>query len=697
MRGRHRRWVAGLCIALLAVSTGGSATAFGASATADRGPDSVVAPAPTLSQSSDDDTIDQTQTYALTPNRPGSVRVTLTYELPDRVTRLEAAVPGNATVTDTDGFDAVNETTYEWDESTETATIVLRYNPNETTERTGPEAAGGDYLFVDAGDWALFDRIQTSATWAYTGRSGDDPVTFERSVTTDGPGATGDELVYLGAVSTTERTANGQTFRLVVPERAALTEPADEILDSLENASSEFDIGSRDEAVFVVAAPTDEIAWGVRGLEYGGSDMFVRDVETLDDPANVWLHEYVHTRQSFSTERETRWLTEGTAVYYAALLTLEQDRIDFATFERFLDDGERTTYDDAVLADPPTWAANANYVKGGLVAGRIDEAIREETVGTATFEETMATLNAVDGRVTQAAFLTAVEDAGGTAAREVAVEYTETAAPVSMWTDSTHSRLFGPLPASVDYALANTTVGYRISGPYRTDTVESTPITLATDETLTVAAVVTNTGDVAGEYNATLTVDGRVVANETGTVDADGELTVPLSHTFGDPGTYTVGVGDEAVTVTVERPAAPTVTTLLAASEGVALGENTTVTAMVENDAAVPANGTVVLTRNGEPVAGRAVALAPGNSTQLSVSVAFPDAGQIQVAAGAATPVTVTVFVPTASPAAGDTATASPAAGGATTGGDGPGFSALLALCVAVLSLLLAVRYHPRR
>ena len=677
MRATVRGWATGVCVALLALSLVGSTAAAGTSAV-----ETGSATAPSALTQSSADTIELTESYALTPARPGAVTVTLTYAIPDRVSSLTATLPGDATVTDTDGFESVNATTYEWDGTTETATVELRVDPNETTDRTGREAAAGDYVFVDAGEWALFDRVQTGASWRYSSSPGEDPVSFEQSATTDGPGATGDQLVYLGAVSTVERTANGQTFRLVVPDRAELAEPREAILDSLANASESLSVGDRDETVTVVAAPTDEVAWGVRGLELGGSDFYVRDLERLEDPSNVWLHEYVHTRQAFTTTRETRWLTEGTAVYYAALLTLEQGHVDFETFAEFMDDGARSSYDDTVLSEPSTWATNANYVKGPLVAGRIDEAMRAETNATATFEDVVERIN--DGRVTQDGFLTAVRESGGPSAQGVAAEYTETSATVSMWDDATHSRLFGQLPADVSYALPNGTSGYRVSGPFRNDTVGTAPIQLATGETLTAEAVVRNDGGTGGEYNATLAVDGTVVDSETGTVAAAGERVVPLAHTFTEAGTYTVGVGSETVTVTVSDPAAPTVTTLSAASERVRLGENTTVTATVRNDAGIPANGTVVLTRSGEPVSRWEITLAPGNETTLSVPVSFPDAGEIPVASGSATPVTVTVYVPTMSP------TATPPV--STTGGDGPGFTAPGAVLAVLVALVVRRR-----
>jgi len=663
MRSTGDGRAAGLFTALLLISTvGAGVTIQPAAAT-----DVAVSVGPT-----DDDTITQTQRYALVPNETGDISVTLVYEIPDRVTRLRTIIPADATVTDTDGFTQVNDTSLRWDESTRRATATLRYNPNRTTEQTGLEAAPGRYLFADAGSWALVRRVQTPTEWSYT-ESGDDRVAFQRQLRTAGAGYAADEIVYLGDSTTVERTAHGQTFRLIVPERADLEEQPADILQSLTAASGSFQVGDRDEEVVAFAAPTGRVEWGVRGLELGGSEFWVRDSEPLETPSNVWLHEYVHTRQGFTTTSETRWVTEGTAVYYAAMLALEQGRIDFEQFRQLLANGERSRYAGVALADESTWTANAHYVKGPLVAGRIDQSIRAETDASASFEESMARLNDISGPVSQRQFLDAVGATGGSEARRTASTYTTTTEPVSVWNETTHTRLFGPLPAIVRYRLPTSTAGYRIDGPYRNGTIDSTPVRLATGERLTVDAVITNAGDEAGAYDAALTVDGSVVDSATGDIAADTERTVPLSYRLDRPGEYTVSVGERSVTVVVREPAEPTVANLTTDRSTVRRGSEAVVTATVDNNAAVPANGTVAFTRNGTAVAREHVRLAPGETTQLSVAVQLPTVGSVQLGAGAADPVTVTVVE-------------------STSGGSGPGFSVVATLLAVLLALSLVRR-----
>ncbi|WP_276270705.1 peptidase [Haloarcula litorea] len=704
MRVGHRGWAVVVCAVLLVLSPVAPALGAAAAVGATTGESDVEAAEPSVrratlaavgdaptAQLADEDTIRQTQRYSLTPETPGEVAVTLRYEIPDRVVSLETTMPDNATVTDADGFARANDTTYEWDGTSGTATIDLTLPTNRSIDGRF-DHGNGSYVTVDAGEWALISRAQTPTRWRYTGSP---PVRFSQDLTTVGPGAAGDQLVYLGNVTTYERDASGQRLRLVVPERTELAESPDAVLDSLSAAGESLRIGDRDDAVFVVAAPTGDVDWAVKGLETGGSDMWVRGDARLDDPRNVWLHEYVHTRQSFRTTAETRWLTEATAVYYAALLTLEQDRIDFETFRSYLAEGSQQAYDDVVLAEPATWRRNANYVKGPLVAGRIDEATRRETDREATFQGTLRVLNGQRGPVTQSEFLTAVERTAGDDVRASAGEYTTTSEAVTMWNETTHARVFGQLPARISYALPTdgSPGSYRVAGPYRrTDVAGTPPLRLATGETLTVEAVVTNAGGTAGSYNATLDINGTVVATKQGRVGPGNRTVVPLSHTFATPGVYNVSVDGDHALVVVERPARARVTDVSVSSDSVVQGGGVVVTATVVNDADVPAEGTVVFTRDYQAVATREVTLPPRTTATVSSGVAVPEPGTVLVSAGGVEPVLVSVTPANDTTTVTATRTTATGTETGTTAADGAGFTAAAAVVALLFATLLARR-----
>jgi hypothetical protein len=642
-------------------------------------------------QADDGDVIRQTQTYERVPAEPGEVAVTLAYEVPDRVVDLEAHVPAAATVTGTDGFERVNESVYEWDETADPATIRYRINPNRTIDKSGPEGAEGRYISVDTGEWALLTRSRTPTRWRYIGQ---EAVGFNRTVETAGPGAAGEEVVYLGEVATFEETAHNQTFTLVVPERATMTASPIAVLDSMTNASNALRVGDRDEQVFVVAAPSRAVDWGVEGYQIGDADMWVQSRQTLDTANNVWLHEYVHSRQAYETTRETRWTTEGWATYYAAVLTLEQDRIGFDAFRTQLAAGEQSVYRDVALTDPSSWTNTANYRKGALVAGRTDVHIRAATGRNRTLQTVFQSLNGYREPVTQAQFLTEVETAGGATARNTTATETETTTTVTMWNQTRHQRLFGAIPARIGYSLppVERSDAYRVDSVYRSNASVSgrSPIRLVANETLAIDAVVENAGNEAGAYNVTLAVNGTVVGAKQGQIEAGAQTDVTLRHTFVDSGRYVVGVDGDAVTVVVSEPAAARVTDIAASPRELRQGGSVAVTATVANDNDIPGATTVEFRRDDVVFARERLRLPPQTTTTVTRTVILDDPGTVSLSAGNGTTATTADVTVSTEPT--PTATT---AGTRTTGGEGDGFTALAA-GVAVLLVALFARRRTR-
>jgi alpha-D-ribose 1-methylphosphonate 5-phosphate C-P lyase len=642
-------------------------------------------------QIDDGDVIQQIQTYARVSEEPGEVAVTLTYEVPDRVVDLETHVPAEATVTETEGFERVNESVYEWEETTDTATISYRINPNRTIEKSGPEGAEGRYLSVDTGDWALLTRSLTPTRWRYTGQ---DPVRYNRTVRTAGPGAAGEEVVYLGDVATFEETAHNQTFTLAVPERATMTASPISVLDSMANASNALRVGDRDEQVFVVAAPSEAVEWGVEGYQIGDADMWVQSRQSLDTANNVWLHEYVHSRQAYETSRETRWTVEGWATYYAAVLTLEQDRIGFDEFRAQLAAGGRPVYSDVALTDRSSWTNDANYRKGALVAGRADVHIRSATDRNKTLQTVFQSLNGYRDPVTQSQVLTEVEAAGGASVRNTTATETETTTTVAMWNETTHQRLFGAIPARIGYSLppVDRADAYRADSLYRSDAPVggSEPIRLATNERLAVDAVVENAGGEAGAYNVALAVNETVVATKQGRIEPGVRSEVEVTHTFADPGRYVVSVDGDTVTVIVSEPAAASVTDVTASPQEVRQGDRVDVTAAVANDNDIPGTTVVEFRRNDTVFAEQRLYLPPQATTTVARTVTLDEPGTVSLSAGngrATTAVEVVVSTETAEPTSTSTEMVTDTQ---TTGREGNGFTALAAGLAVVLAALIA-------
>ncbi len=585
-----------------------------------------------VSSAPDDGILHRTLVLSQRPDRPGEFETELTVSIPEAVGDLEVTLESAATVTETAGFDRLEENVYRWDGSTAEPTVTFTMPANRTgTERRRAAAGSEGYTFVETGSWGVVQVPDVVALeWRERERVGTD-----RTVVVDGPGATGGDVAFFGEATEYERTVDGERFRLVVPEAADLAERPDDILESLATASERLRIGAPNDEVFVVAAPTDGVEWGPRGIQYGDGDAWVRDDAPLDEPENVWIHEYVHTRQDFArgetgTTAETRWLVEGSAEYYAALATLEQDRIDYDEFRRFLEAGGRSPYADGTLDAPATWDhERTDYVRGALVLGTLDRELRLATDGERSLSAVVRELNLEDDALTQAAFLAALERAGGADVRALAERYTETNAVPETWSRLEHRTAFAGPIALFEYRIEDAA----ITGAYREAAFAETT-TVVVGETVAFDVAVANVGDRVGSYDATLQADGRLLETRRGTLAAGDGRVERLAWTPEEPGLYDVTVGDRRLSVRVRSPAEATVTQLRLESATVEPGESVTATATVENDADRPGEATVRF-RTPEGVADeRTVTLAAGERTTVETSLAFDEAGRYQVAAG---------------------------------------------------------------
>ncbi|PSP96678.1 hypothetical protein BRC89_13570 [Halobacteriales archaeon QS_4_70_19] len=653
-------------------------------------------------------------TTSLTPARPGEVGVVARFTVPSGVTSITAEVPEGATVTDTEGFSQRGPRRYEWTRTTDTPSLTYRWSVNESVTRGREGAETSGHLFVDTGEWALTRAPRLGVTYSGTGER--QPIRTDQSV--DGQGVAGESLLFLGPVDTTTRTVDGQQVTLAVPAAAELRESRADVLDTLARAARTTTLGPTDERALVIVAPTDGVQYGSTGLQRGPADFWVRDVQRLDSPENVWVHEYVHTRQTARPTSATRWSYEGMADYYAASQALHSGRINYSQFRRHLDVGTRPRYGDVVLAEPETWrGTTANYWKGALVFAAIDRQIRIESDGSATLQDAMrrAQERSDGGRLTQSTFLDSVAAVGGPESRRAARRFTETEATPETWNRSEHARVFGGLP-DVEYRFE----AFRVEGPYRTTTSDRLP-TLATDERVVVLAVAANTGDAPGTYAATLRSGERAIGTRSGKLAPGESTTLSWTVPFEAPGNTTLRLGESTRRVTVRSPAEPGITDLQVPGT-VRTGERVRVRAVVENPADHPAGGAITLTAAGRQLTERDVRLAPGESVTLSQQVVFQSAGEYPVSVGdRTTRVTVREATPTPTRVSGggagdrsttaatdggdesdggdtsndESGTGSPSAsatGGTPTDADGAGFGLVAALLGVAAALALAVR-----
>ena len=574
-------------------------------------------------------TIEVDAVLSLTPDRPGSIGVVQTFDTPDAVTELRVTLDPESTVTESTGFDRVDDRVWEWDGETADPRLRYRLAANRTTDRDGPMGAKGSFLYADVGEWALIQQPNVGLQWRYRGA---DSIAVERSTRVEGAGAVGESTAFLGAHEEHTRQVAGQEIRLIVPEAATLADPAAAILDGLGNASRALRIGDRDATVFAVAAPTDRVDWAVQGLQVGDTDFWARANQPIDEVGNTWLHEYVHTRQSFRTADSGRWLTEASATWYAALLSHQEEGVRFGSLSQFLERGSYSPQAGSVLADPTEWRNNANYWKGALVSGELDRRVRLATDGGATLQRVLAALNDRTTPVTNEDILAAVAEAGTPSSRDAAARLTTTGDAPTVWNRSSHREAFGGEAALLETGFDPAT-DVRATAPYR-DVAITPPVTLAAGESLSVRTTVENLGGAAGEYTVTLRVDDAAVDRTTGTLKPGDATNASLTHRFEQPGCYTVSVAGERFAVQVREPATPTVTDLAVKPTTVERGGAVTVTATVTNDASVPGDATVTFTRDGETVTTRSVTVGPREHETVTATVELPTAGDHRVGAG---------------------------------------------------------------
>lgn len=325
---------------------------------------------------------------------PGAIGATLRYDVPASLSSLAVRVPAaateNLTLASLRGFERRGETTFVWDGHTDRPAIAFdRALPTKVLRADSPG--------IDTGDWALVYPYRSLPTdFSASGARG-----YDRETAVEGPGYTGDSMVYLGETTTYRRTAHGQTFHLVVPDEAVLLAAPETVLDSLADASGRLRVGERDAHVRALALPAMGIGTELGGQRRSTNEFWVRDDQPVVSADNAWIHEYVHTRQGYVARADARWFAEASADYYAALFSLRQGRTGFGPFRSHVSSNR---FAAEKLAEPSSWPEAGTvdlvpYVKGRRVLAALDVRIRNATGGERSLQDVFRRLNAKEGAV----------------------------------------------------------------------------------------------------------------------------------------------------------------------------------------------------------------------------------------------------------------------------------------------------------
>ncbi|WP_254272752.1 hypothetical protein [Haloarcula marina] len=338
------------------------------------------------------------------PERTGVVEVTAVVDVPEQVTDLSVRLPNNASVQDADGF-RPTEPRWQWDSETEGETAELTY-----VVPVGLRTAYGQRT-ADTDEWSLLARREVALHARWRWQRGTDPKWTERMVVAPGQsGVAGSTAAYLGPYDSFSRETRDGTVRVVVPEAASLRANRTRILDTVASAQRASRLGPDDDRVTIFAAP-NSLAPGGYTPANGEPVVMVNAGEPVATPTNVWVHEYYHTRQTYRTTAEMRWLDEGSADYYAARWTLQQGYIDTGQYRNRV---TTDRYENVDLTRPERWPSpDVQYDKGTRVVAAIDARLWQVTDGNATFVDVLARLERADEPVTLDTFADAVSAVAG--------------------------------------------------------------------------------------------------------------------------------------------------------------------------------------------------------------------------------------------------------------------------------------------
>lgn len=337
-----------------------------------------------VARPADGPTIQQVTTFDRTPASAGSVEATIRYTIPRGVSQLDVTIHlgdwRGVEVVGTDGFIQTGADAFQWTGG-ESATIRLRLPlPGRVGE--------GRSLGVERADWAFLERdgLHTGVQWTYRGSS----PTLVRSVAVAGDGYATPAMVYLGPFQSVGAGSGQDAVTVVVPAAADPAAPPASVAAFLARQQTRFDVGAH-EPVTVFVLPNGSVAdGGPLGLTSGRSVWIRQSAFGTGLVRNTPAHEFVHTRLGDVGDGDRiAWLREAGAVYYGALLTLNDGNTSFGDFRRAINtsDAQYGT-GSVVLARPSTFANNdGEYTVGGRTVAALDAQIRRRSNGSATLAD----------------------------------------------------------------------------------------------------------------------------------------------------------------------------------------------------------------------------------------------------------------------------------------------------------------------
>jgi hypothetical protein len=297
-----------------------------------------------------------------------------------------------------------------WGNDTATAEAhptIVDVSGNTTVTVTYTTADGEHKQFiVDGVSPELTDSVDR---WAFVNKTAlPTPLERRADTRTDSIVPVGDR-VLLGNATSSTREVGTATVTVVAPAGRGVDPTRKSYFIS--EFLSPYRLNPDKEEVTVVAAPD---AFPHKGLTYGDGTSYVTIEGFWDgDVGSVWLHETIHTRQSFRLDREMTWFREASAEYLTYRALQEQyEEVTERDIRARLD--AVPNYNETRLSAPSTWGKNpVDYTRGVRVLYAIDVAVRTGSGGDHTLFDVFYAMNQRERSVSLEEFRDIVEDHSG--------------------------------------------------------------------------------------------------------------------------------------------------------------------------------------------------------------------------------------------------------------------------------------------
>lgn len=217
--------------------------------------------------------------------------------------------------------------------------------------------------------------------------------------------------VYIGNYTTVTRSNGCHDIRLVIHPDANLEGHLSEYTSLLQWSDQHYPVGHRYERVSGFIVPT-----GLPGLNKGIADgpVFVAQTNlTFLSFEEVVTHEYVHTRQSGTTDSSMKWWTEASAMYYGYRLPYEQEMHTPAEYNQNVVEYYNKAPWYRLGNDENVKNRQAHYTWGSVTLARLDQRIRVATDGNRSLIDVAHRIERSEKRITRPRFKNIVANVSG--------------------------------------------------------------------------------------------------------------------------------------------------------------------------------------------------------------------------------------------------------------------------------------------